>query len=245
MALGSLAIETWLIALPATRKLLPCRDSAQQDWWVSLSHLSAKPASGFNPAPRRLGMQPPDFVLRQQRRTLASTPFQLLHQAGRSREKKEATPVTTTTWLCCKRKNSTRTGYLLKFQTFTHTACENVHFVWTKMFLKSPPALNKQFTWISNLLHLLFATNKRIRQQFFFHFSEKLTVFQSFADAVHVQNLLSTVRSKCIASAWPLEHRLNVLVKPYYPYCSTLLVPQKTWHIWVTTYGHNRLLLPL
>lgn len=50
MALGSLAIETWLIALPVTRKLLPCRDSAQQDWWVSLSHLSAKPGKRLQPS---------------------------------------------------------------------------------------------------------------------------------------------------------------------------------------------------
>lgn len=58
---------------------------------------------------------------------------------------------------------------------------------------------------MSSLLHLVLATNKRIC------FSEKATVFQSFADAVLVQDLLDQT---CIPSAWPLEHKLNVLVKP-------------------------------
>lgn len=63
------------------------------------------------------------------------------------------------------------------------------------MNLKSPPTLNKQFTWISNLLHLLLATKKTNQTAIFFFFSEKLTLFQSFAHAVLVQDLLSTVRS--------------------------------------------------
>lgn len=113
------------------------------------------------------------------------------------------------TRLCCRRENSIRPGHLLKYQTFTHSACENVHFVWTKMLLKSPPALNTQFTWMSNLLHLLLATNKKDQTVIFFCFSEKVTVFQSFADAILMQDLLSTVRSslhsKCLATGTQTE----------------------------------------
>lgn len=51
----------------------------------------------------------------------------------------------------------------------------------------------------------------------FFHFSEKLTVFQSFADAVHGQDLLSAVRpnlhSKCLAPGTQTERTGETLLQ--------------------------------
>lgn len=86
--------------------------------------------------------------------------------------------------------------------------------LWTKMILKSPPTLNRQFTWISNLFHLLLAANKRIRQQFFSTsqkswLSSGVLLMQSFC-----RSCFPLLDQTCIPSVWSLEPKLNVLVKP-------------------------------
>lgn len=97
--------------------------------------------------------------------------------------------------------------------------------LWTKMIVKSPATLNRQFTWISNLFHLLLAANKRIRQQFF---STSQRSWLS-SGVLLMQSLCSScfplLDQTCIPSVWPLEPKLSVLVKPCLGWNH-----EKAWH---------------
>lgn len=113
--------------------------------------------------------------------------------------------------------------------------------LWTKTFLKSLPTLGRPFTNMDiKFITSIICDKQQDQAAFLFHFLNISTVFQSSADAVLVQICFPLVDQTWTLSAWPLEYKLNILLKLYfYGY------RKKPCHIQVTIYGHNRPFLPL